>query len=289
MGDKVAIPREPLSDNIVVGMPYIAETAEALAKRHGLSPSADLERLLDHLFGLSCRDQGEKSFDPERMAERRRQGYALARSMQKEAAAMLAGLERLYQGWNAFNEQVQFEPALLETIFNVDTGSPENIFLPSDISNLQVLFRTPYDDNLGEFREAPVQPLELDALSADVPCPSGFWEAVDRRLAAMADLPIRTRLPRGPVPNMVVRGAVSSCQQYWVGGHQRWSMAGLKTAAVRQENVVANLTGKCEKFVADALTITGIKFNLSELHSAWETIDAAARSGGRPHSAKVKA
>ncbi|USU03902.1 hypothetical protein NF699_12600 [Sphingomonadaceae bacterium OTU29LAMAA1] len=289
MGDKVAIPREPLSDNIVVGMPYIAETAEALAKRHGLESSAELEELLDHLFGLSCRDQGEKSFEPDRMAERRCQGYALAKLMQKEAAAMRAGLERLYRDWNAFNEQVQFEPALLEAIFNVDTGGPENLFLPSGISNLQTLFRTSCDDSVGEFHGQPVEPLDLDALSADAPCPPGLWDAVDRRLAAMANLAIRARLPRGPVPNMVVRGALSSCRLYWVGAHQTWSMAGLKTAAVRQENVVAYLTGKCEKFVADALTITGIKFNLPELHSAWETIDAAARSAGRPHSAKVRA
>lgn len=279
MGDKVAIPREPLSDHIVVGMPYIAEEAEALAKRHGLSPSADLEELLDHLFGLSCRDQGEKSFDPERMAERRRQGHALAKSMQKDAAAMLASLERLYRDWNTFNEQVQFEPALLEAIFNVDTGSPENIFLPADISNLQVLFRTPYDDSIDEFRETPVEPLDLDALSADAPCPSGFWEAVDRRLATMADLPIRTRLPRGPVPNMVVRGAVSSCRQYWEGAGQRWSMAGLKIPSVRREGIVAYLSGRCEIFVADALTTAGIRFDLPELYSAWETLDAGRRAG----------
>jgi len=277
MGDKIAIPRKPLSSNIVVGMPYIAETAEALAKRHGLEPSAELEELLDKLFGMSCRDQGEKSFDPERMAERRRQGYALAKSMQKEAAAMLASLERLHRAWNAFGEQVRFEPALLEAIFKVDTGSPAKMLLPPDINILQGLFSTPYDDDKGGYQDEPIKPLDLEVLPADAPCPPGFWEAVDRRIAAMANLPVRAGLPRGPVPNMVVRAAVSACRPYWVDAHQRWSMAGLKTAAVRQENVVANLSGKCEKFVADALTVTGIKFNLSELHSAWEAIDSAQR------------
>lgn len=278
MGDKLAIPREPLSDNIVVGMPYIAETTEALAKRHGLEPSAKLEELLDQLFGLSCRDQGKKSFDPERMAERRRRGYESAKSMQKEAAIMLASLERLYHAWNAFEEQVQFQPDLLEAIFNVDTGGPENMFLPSEISNLQTLFRTAYDDDADDLQQSLAEPLDLNALSTDISCPSGLWEAVDLRLVALANLPIRARLRRGPVPNMVVRRALSLCREYWVDAHRRWSMANLKIAAVRQENFVANLSGKCEKFVADALTITGIKFNLPELHSAWETIDAAARS-----------
>lgn len=286
MGNDVAVPRESLSDNIVIGMPGLTEQAEAVAKRHDLKPSAELEELLDHLCGLSCRDQEEGAFDPERMAERRRQGYGLAKSMQKQASELLTGLEKLYRDWNAFNEQVRFRPALLEAIFDVDTGNPENLFLPPGINILQSLFGSLNDDDVDEFREEPTEPIDLVALPADAPCPAGLWEAADRRLAAIVDLPIRSQLPRGPVPNMVVRDALSSCRRYWLDVRPAWSMAGLKIAAVRQENVIANLTGNCEKFVADALTVTGIRFNLSELHSAWETIDTTARRdanvGGAP-------
>ena len=277
MGEEAAEPRELLSDKITVGMPGLPQTAESLAGRHGLPRTAQLEELLDHLFGLSCRNQEQEAFDPERMAERRRQGFALAKSMQKEAAAMLASLQRLHDGWRAFDDQVRSKPALLEAIFSVDTGGPENLFLPAQISILQSLFRTSFDDAADGLREGPSQPLDLTSLTADEPCPVGFWEAADRRLQAVADLPVRSRLPRGPVPNMTVRDALVACQEFWTGAGRRWSMAGLKIATVRQENVANNLTGACEKFVADALTTSGVKFNLAELHSAWESIDAAAR------------
>lgn len=282
MGEEPAGPGGSLSGILGAGMPYLAEEAEAFATRHNLTPSAELEELLDYLFGLSCRDQGKDAFDPERMAERRRQGFALAKSMQKEAAAMLASLERLHRGWCKFDEEVQCRPALLEAIFDVDTGGPGSLFLPPEIYILQSLFCTSDDDAADELleqaaEESAADSLNLPLLSAHDPSPVGFWEAADRRLQAVVDLPIRTSLPRGPVPNMVIRDAVIACRSCWVSPTRRWSMAGLKTAAVRQENVIAYLTGACEQFVADALTTANVRFNLSELHSAWETVDSSAR------------
>lgn len=277
MGGEPIVPGEPLSAGWAVGMPHLAEAAEALATRHNLKPGAVLEELLDHLFGLSCRDQETDAFDPERMAARRRQGFALAKSMQKEAAKMLASLERLYRDWREFDDQVQCRPALLEAIFDVDTGGPANLSLPSEIYILQSLFRTGDDDAMDKMRKPPAEPPNLEMLSAQDPCPAGLWEAANRRLETVANMPIRTSLPRGPVPNMVIRDALIASRSCWVSPTRRWSMGGLKTAAVRQENVIAYLTGDCERFVADALTTAGVKFNLSELHSAWETIDAEAR------------
>ncbi len=277
MGGEPAVPGGSLSGELGVGMPHLAEEAEALATRHNLTPSAELEALLDYLFGLSCRDQGADAFDPRRMAARRRQAFALAKSMQKEATAMLASLERLHRDWCKFDEEVQCRPALLEAIFDVDAGGPGNLFLPPEIYILQSLFRTADDDAMDELRELPADPPNLEMLSAHDPCPAGLWEAADRRLEAVANMPIRTSLPRGPVPNMVIRDALIACRSCWVSPTRRWSMGGLKTAAVRQENVIDYLTGDCERFVADALTTAGVKFNLSELHSAWETIDAGAR------------
>ena len=282
MGEEPAGPGGSLSGILGAGMPYLAEEAEAFATRHNLTPSAELEELLDYLFGLSCRDQGKDAFDPERMAERRRQGFALAKSMQKEAAAMLASLERLHRGWCKFDEEVQCRPALLEAIFDVDTGGPGSLFLPPEIYILQSLFRTSDDDAADALREQAAEEsaadsLDLPLLSAHEPCPVGFWEAADRRLQAVADLPIRTNLPRGPVPNMVIRDAVIACRRCWVSAGRSWSMGSLKTPAVRRQDVVDYLKGACEQFVADALTTVGVDFHLSELHSAWEATDAAAR------------
>lgn len=277
MGEEPAGPGGSLSGILGVGMPHLAEEAEALAIRHNLTPSAGLEELLDYLFGLSCRDQGEDAFDPERMAEHRRQGFALAKSMQKEAGAMLASLKRLHSDWCKFDEEVQCRPALLEAIFNVNTGGPENLFLPPEIYILQSLFRTSDDDAADESGGGAVGSPNFDVLSAHDPCPAGLWEAADRRLLAVVNMPIRTRSPRGPVPNMIIRDALVACRTCWVAAGHRWSMGGLKTAAVRQEGVVGYLTGACEQFVADALTTAGVKFELPKLHSAWETVDAAER------------
>jgi len=54
-------------------------------------------------------------------------------------------------------------------------------------------------------------------------------------------------------------------------------MSSLKVTAARRENVRDYLKGKCEIFVSDALATSGIRFDLAELRSAWETIDSAAR------------
>lgn len=278
MGGEPAVPGGSLNGELGVGMPHLAEEAEALATRHNLTPSAELEELLDYLFGLSCRDQGAEAFDSQRMAARRRQGFALAKSMQKEATAMLASLERLHRDWCKFDEEVQCRPALLEAIFDVDTGGPGNLFLPPEIYILQSLFRTNDDDAADELEGTAAYSPNLQFLSAHDPCPAGFWEAADRRLLALVNMPIRNRLPGGPVPNLVIRDALVACRSYWVGLNRSWTMGGLKTAAVRKEDVVRYLTGPCEKFVADAFKTGNVNFTLSELHSAWETVDAAARS-----------
>jgi hypothetical protein len=277
MGKEAVDPGDLLSPVFPVGMPHLAEKAEELAGSHGLPASAQLEELLDYLFGLSCRDQEEAAFDPECMAERRRQGFALAKSMQKQASNMLISLERLHHDWCTFEDQVQSMPALLEAIFNVDTGGPGSIFLPPQISILQSLFRTISDDASDDMHGPPTAPLDLPSLAASDPCPEGFWEAADRRLQAVIDLPLRSRLPGGPVPNTTVRDALFACQSFWIGSGRKWSMSGLKIASVRQENVVAYLKGTCEKFVADALAAADVSYNLAELHSAWEWVDSASR------------
>lgn len=277
MGDEIDEASEPLSDNLIIGMPGVAEEATALAGRHGFETSAELEELIDKLFGLSCRDQDNHAFDPKRMAERRKQGYKLAKSMQSEAVTMLKSLARLHRDYRAFYDQVSFNPALLNAIFNADTAGPENLVLPPELIILETLFEAVGDESAREF-VAPSHDLGGEAPSyLDRVCPPRFWEAVDVRLQAVADLPIRARLPRGPVPNAVIRSALVACRSYWVGANRSWSMSALKMPEVRHENQVHALQGKCEMFVADALEVSGIRFNLSELHSSWEYVDAKSR------------
>lgn len=277
MGEAPSGVDEALSGEMPIGMPDLENAVRELANRHELTPTAELEDLIDHLFGLSCRDQEQNAFDPPRMAARRRAGFALAKSMRADAAAMLAALERLHRNWRAFDDEVRTSPALLEAIFDVDVGGPEELCLPQELDVLQTLFRTTCDDDTDAMIDGARSPVALDSLSTKQACPTGLWEAIDSRLHAVAELPVRSRLPKGPVPNMVVRAAVDACRSYWVALGLSWSMAGLKVASVRQDNVVANLTGQCERFVADALTTAAVRFNLSELHGAWEYVDATVR------------
>jgi len=277
MGEDATVPRDPLSNNLPVGLPHVAEAAEAFGLRHGLPRSAELEELLDHLFGLSCRDQAEAKFDASAMAERRRRGFVLANSMHKNAAAMLVNLDKLHADWRAFDEQVQFSPELIEAIFDVDTGGPENVSLPHSLNVLSTLFCTEFDDEVAKLEERNALSPGLAELTASDAAPTGFWEAVDRRLQAVIDLPIRSSLQRGPVPNLVVRDGLVACRSFWTGTGRKWSMSSLKVTAARRENVRDYLKGKCEIFVSDALATSGIRFDLAELRSAWETIDSAAR------------
>ncbi|RYG99637.1 MAG: hypothetical protein EON58_03195 [Alphaproteobacteria bacterium] len=264
-------------------MPGVTHAAAALAQRNDLQPSAALEELLDYLFGLSCRDQEEDGFSSASMAERRRRGFLLAKSMRQDAAAMLASLERLHHNWTAFEAEVQSDPALLEAIFDIDAGGPANLFLPPEVSVLRSLFRTPGDDAAIDMCDDAPGPLDLNSLTAADPCPAGLWEAADQRLQAVVDLPVRARLPRGPVPNKVLREAIVACRGYWIEtARRRWSMSSLKVAAARRENRPQYLKGGCEKFVADAFSTAGITFDLSALHSAWETVDAGTRREVNP-------
>lgn len=277
MGNNAAGVGKQLFEKIAIGMPSLSEHAEAVAHRHNLCPDDQLEELLDHLFGLSCRDQEEDAFDPERMTERRREGHALAKSMRKEARVMLQSLDRLLRYYRAFEETVRSSPALLETIFDVDTGGPENLCLPAELAILQTLFVSEIDAVAREFAEADPDLALESGFDPAAACPPVFWDAVDDRLQAVVNLPVKPRLPGGRVPNAVVRSALFACRSYWKGLGHSWTMSSLKLQEVRHDNEVHTLQGKCERFVADALTVTGIRFNLPELHSSWEHIDSEAR------------
>lgn len=268
----------PLLSETRIGMPGLAKASAEIAARHGLKQSAELELLVDRLSGLACRDQEERYSDRKQMAERRREGFRLAKKMQTEAAVILAGLKRLHDAYQDFHAAVRFNPSLLEAIFDVDTGGPEELLLPSQLSILQ----TAFFDNLADlaFAEWDIAETAMENAAADpaMPCPPFLWESVDARLQQLAELPVKDSLSRGPVPNALLAKAVTSCRSFWTEHEQRsWTMSSLKVAAVRAENDVATLQGACERFVADALREAGLQFNLTDLSSSWDAVDKAMR------------
>lgn len=277
MGEEVAGDHQLLSSP-KIGSAGLAEAAAQLAHRHGLTLSAELELLVDHLFGLACRDQEQRYIEPSKMAERRRDGFKLAKEVQKEAATMLVSLQRLHRAYCDFHEVVRFNPSLLNSIFDVDAGGPEELFLPRSLEILQSgFYEVPPVEQLDESERASDSDV-AKILDPIAPCPPFLWESIDTKLQEFATLPVKARLARGPVRNAVLYAAVSSCRKYWVDvEHRSWTMSSLKVAAVRNESDVETLKGQCEKFVADALNEAGIRFSLSDLSSTWDAIDKDKR------------
>jgi len=288
MGEEVAGHRQLLSSP-KIGSASLADDAARLADRHGLARSAELELLIDHLFGLACRDQEERYIEPSKMAECRREGFKLAKEMRQEADAMLVSLERLHRAYCNFQEVVRFSPSLLNSIFDVDTGEPEQLFLPPGLEILQSGF---YGVQSGEQprKFEPASDSDVSKiLDPNAPCPPFLWESIGAKLQEFADLPIKERLARGPVRNAVLCAAVTRCRAYWVEVENRsWTMSSLKVAAVRRESDVETLKGRCEKFVADALSDAGIRFSLSDLSSAWDAVDRAERDTSATSRARAK-
>lgn len=228
----------------IIGLRF-EEADEVLAGSYRLTHVTELYDLLLHVFGLSCRDQEEE--DDGALQKRRADGHRLAIEMRDNARAMITSLEAIHAAWTKFNvDVVRWHPPLLEAVFDVGTGGPENAFLPEQIEVLQTFF------------------------------PTGYWEDVEARLQALVDLPIRPKLKRGPVENVTLRRAVAACRTYWRDVEGRsWTMSSLKTIEARAENKPERLQGECELFVTDVLTAFGIHYTLKDLYSAWSGLDSS--------------
>lgn len=261
-----------------IGMPGLAIVSAELAQRHGLCRSAELELLIDYIFGLSCRDQDQEVFELQQApgrrdaskdrSARRSQGFKLAKAMRDDARLMLAALERIHKNMCAFDGVVGSNPALLESIFEVDCGPPDELSIPDEIGVLHTLF----NDN--DFERTALEELSGQAILASYDlCQKGFWEAVDARLARLAALPIRAKLSRGPMADKVLQTCLASAKSYWLSQGKSWSMSSLKHAVTRNQNGPNTLQGGCEQFVHDLLSTCSIQYSLRELANAWAWVD----------------
>lgn len=269
----------PLLSEPIIGMPGLAKASAEITARHGLMPSAELELLVDQLFGLSCRDQEERYNEPQQMASRRSAGFRLAKQMQAEAGKMLVHLEKLHRAYGDFHAVVRLNPGLLEEIFDVNAGDPDELFLPAQLNILQTAF---YDESDLAQTSVPAAIEQSSPADAMQPCPPFLWDSIDARLQALARLPVKAVLARGPVANMVLQKAVECCRSHWVNCEGRsWSMSSLKIRDVRDDNDEATLKGACERFVVDVLRVAGLRFNLLDLASAWDAVDKKHRARAR--------
>lgn len=202
-----------------------------------------LDELTGLLVGYVSRDQSEENDEAE-WAARRKRGYALAKAMKANAQQAMAAIAAAREAVLEFNEVIQFSPPLLEQIFDIDTGRPDNFFMPPDIDVL--LNFLPSEEHLG-------------AILGD--------------LAELATLPIHNELKRGPVANLTLRKAVQDCRTFWRDvEHRSWTMSRLNDKVTRND-AYQWLQGNCEKFVVTMLNETGFRFTLKDLYNAWLAIN----------------
>lgn len=282
MGKEVEAARDPLSEALSISDSVI-EIARGIAGKFGLAHTHALDRLLDLLIGYSCRDQTE-GITAEELSDRRAKTRELAISMKNEAANMLQSLGKIYKAILSFNEICAFNPAILEAVFEVDTGDPDNLFLPPEIDILQSFFPQIYlgDPDVIEHIIEEQDKSEVDVELADQgadPLEQALyfryiWEEVDNRLSALATIPLRPKTTRGPMPNVLLQRALILIKQFWtIHAERAWAMSNLKIQSVRKSNNPLNLKGKCELFVVAVLSVSGIPCTLPELHNAWTAID----------------
>lgn len=231
----------------IASLDYNDREAFLLSKYHLKQPQA-LEALGNVLSGFAARDQ-EHEAHPMTVTERRKRGYELAGKMRDSATLAMRSMETILAARVEFDQVVGFWPPLLEAIFDTDTGPPTNLYAPANIDILMRSFAKP----------------EL-------------WDEIDQLLQDLANLPVRPKLSRGPLPDVTLRNALIACRDYWVEHERRnWSMSALKNKETRQEGNVHNLQGCCERFVADVLTANDVAFDL------WH-YDARRRSQHHPSS-----
>jgi hypothetical protein len=229
----------------------LSDTFEVIASFYELKNGSAFHELTEYLVGLSCRDQEDEYIqadlalvgDPG-LSQRRAEGHQLARAVVSHALRASESLDAIFGALERFDAIVQMHPPLLEAIFDTDTGDPRSLTMPD---NLAILLH--FSDKVDW---------------------SDAWDA----LRSLASIPVKMRLARGPVNNQTLRRAVAACRTYWQAeeGHS-WSMSSLKSKAVRDENEPCYLQGRCEAFVSDILTQTGIMHGLQDLCSAWTAVD----------------
>ncbi|KFD26156.1 hypothetical protein IH86_21605 [Sphingobium yanoikuyae] len=217
---------------------------------YDLTDEDALHELLTLLLSYSCRDQEGEPDDasPKDLTQRRTLGHKLAQQIVANAASALQLIDDIERARADFEGIVLDHPALLEEIFDVDVGPPDVLIYPAELSG----FKTFYSDVGGKMTEAA--------------------------LAALAATPVRPKLNRGPVKNVILINAVAACRNYW-RDHEKlpWSMSALKNQKTREEDNRKHLQGMCEAFVADVLQACGVRFTLVNLVTAWTEVDKLAR------------
>jgi len=219
----------------------------AYSNTYGLKDESAFDNLLEFVTGLACRNQEDDADKTLTLATRRARAHAAGKKLQSLGYDLLRTIDKITESYGNLHDALQYNPSLMEAVFDLDTGPPDNVFLPDELC-------------------------AIDANRYDID-----YAKMERWAAALAALPIKPRLKRGRIENVVLREAVSACRDYWIRSERRsWTMSALKHRETRLENEAAHLQGECERFVSAVLAGCGIRFTLYDLSSAWTAVDAQA-------------
>ena len=220
---------------------------DAVHEAFGLRDRNAFDDLSYALSDMSIVEQEGEPDEPQPRSPsaRRAEGYRLAVGMRDSAISLLQSLDALDEAMGRFNgDVIGRDNALLSEIFDIGSDDLDTGYLPESIGILNCLH--------GE---------------AD-------WGAIRSALEKVARLPVKDKLPRGPMRNVSLRRAVCACRDYWRGIEGKsWSMAALKHAGARFENNPDNLSGICEIFVVGMLRAHCVRHSLQEVSSAWVGVD----------------
>lgn len=238
------------------------DRAARLAKRHALPNTEDLEILLETLDGLAIRDQGLPAGDA--ATQQRQRVATAARGIKKHAL-------------EAIDTVAKLRASLEELDAAITVEADDGLRRWSSIMLSQV-FDIPLVDPC-----ALNVPTELHALKAMTASDQEWAERLDI-IEELSNLPVRQRIPTGPVPDPVLLPALLACRNYWVNLENDWKRQDLAEREQREDAAGAqgeNLRGPAERFVVDALHAADIAFDLRRLNSAWIALDAEFREAAR--------
>ena len=208
-----------------------------LASAHDVPGDEELWKLFETVREYAIRDQkpGQKYHG---FLLDREDAFRDAKSIVSLAHVIRASLAELRAAVTKFSADFEYDPVLMEEVFDIDVGPPGQLTLAPGLALLS------------GFAEAQQ------------------WEPFERRVKAICDLPLRKRLPRGRVAPRTLQKCVAACRRYWVAFDRTWKRQDLTDADTISDNDPAALTGECERFVSDVLRAAGIEHTLEQLSAA---------------------
>ena len=219
-------------------------------------PDNDVFYDLDELLtGIGMRDQQLSHPSFQFPKEQRKAVHRAAQTLVEEAHNARTAIHALRQTLRQFHAAVHdghLSAVMLAETFDIDYVAPTALEPPPELDILWSLF---HDNN-----EAFV--------------------IVERALFDTSNLPVKPKLRTNKVRNHAIEQALLSCRSYWIGIGRSWSRYTLAEAGVRHADERGNLTGPCERFVADMLTAHDIDFTLTSLNGAWSALDKRLRADG---------